>query len=214
MLYLAAPDLPAHHPFLCFPPQALLYLRYSRTFSRSRQSSVLGSPSLSPDHRLQWSFPTPRIPDSDDSDDGLAAAKLRAIVTSTVNTEVQPRLWSSSDGTVSFDDTVREYQSNSPFETKSQNTLANISTITGPLWPSSPPVPTLTYYDSSLLASTRRPHGRTTQLPCLQKTATHRDMYTGKHVKIAVEKPKLPTRHQRRVVFQDELLGRLRGGAL
>ncbi|RHZ46411.1 uncharacterized protein CDV56_100990 [Aspergillus thermomutatus] len=65
-------------------------------------------------------------------DIGLDATKLRATLASTVNTVVQPRLWSSSNGTVSLDD--QSYQTYLALQTKSQNTLANISTITDPFW--------------------------------------------------------------------------------
>ncbi|GFF54895.1 hypothetical protein IFM58399_09940 [Aspergillus lentulus] len=51
---------------------------------------------------------------------------------STVNTVVQPRLWSSDNGTVSLQD--KSYYTSSAWQTKSQKTLANISTITDPFW--------------------------------------------------------------------------------
>ncbi|GFF53994.1 hypothetical protein IFM51744_08247 [Aspergillus udagawae] len=63
-------------------------------------------------------------------DIGLDAAKLRATLASTVNTVVQPRLWPTVNGTVSLGD--KSYYTYSALQTKSQNTLANISTITDP----------------------------------------------------------------------------------
>jgi hypothetical protein len=69
-----------------------------------------------------------------DGDIGFDAAKLRATLTSTVTSVVQPRLWSLSNGIVSIDDIVSGDGSYSPFQTKSQNTLANLSTITEPFW--------------------------------------------------------------------------------
>ncbi|GIK06324.1 hypothetical protein Aspvir_001971 [Aspergillus viridinutans] len=65
-------------------------------------------------------------------DIGLDATKLRATLVSTVNTVVQPRLWSSANGTVSLND--KSYYTYSALQTKSQNTLANISTIADPFW--------------------------------------------------------------------------------
>jgi hypothetical protein len=60
---------------------------------------------------------------------------LRASLAATVNDEVQPRLWSSSNGTVSFDEKSRSYWvSSSSFQTKSQNTFENITSITDPFW--------------------------------------------------------------------------------
>ncbi|RJE26359.1 hypothetical protein PHISCL_01332 [Aspergillus sclerotialis] len=69
------------------------------------------------------------------ADNGLNAAKLRAVLSSTEVTEVQTRLWSSSNGTVTSDDKFRAGGlSYSSFQTKSQNTLANITTINDPFW--------------------------------------------------------------------------------
>ncbi|KAF7134168.1 hypothetical protein CNMCM5793_005847 [Aspergillus hiratsukae] len=65
-------------------------------------------------------------------DIGLDATKLRATLASTVNTVVQPRLWSSANGTVSIDD--KSWYTYSAMQTKSQNSLANISTIADPFW--------------------------------------------------------------------------------
>ncbi|GFF51378.1 lipase 5 [Aspergillus udagawae] len=65
-------------------------------------------------------------------DIGLDATKLRATLASTVNTVVQPRLWPTANGTVSLGD--KSYYTYSALQTKSQNTLANISTITDPFW--------------------------------------------------------------------------------
>ncbi|KAF4161810.1 hypothetical protein CNMCM6936_002963 [Aspergillus lentulus] len=65
-------------------------------------------------------------------DIGLDATKLRATLALTVNTVVQPRLWSSDNGIVSLQD--KSYYTSSAWQTKSQNTLANISTITDPFW--------------------------------------------------------------------------------
>ncbi|PIG81868.1 hypothetical protein AARAC_003675 [Aspergillus arachidicola] len=67
------------------------------------------------------------------TDDGLDETRLRLTLASTVNTDIQPRLWSSSTGTVSRDDKTGD-MSYSPFQTKSQNTLANITTIADPFW--------------------------------------------------------------------------------
>ncbi|RLL93255.1 hypothetical protein CFD26_101534 [Aspergillus turcosus] len=74
---------------------------------------------------------TDLFPDSG-PDIGLDATKLRATLASTVNTVVQPRLWSSANGTVSIDD--KTWYTYSAMQTKSQNTLANISTIADPFW--------------------------------------------------------------------------------
>lgn len=65
-------------------------------------------------------------------DTGLNAAKLRDILTSTDVNEIQTRLWSSSNGTVTLDD--KNGLSYSSFQTKSQNNLANITTIKDPFW--------------------------------------------------------------------------------
>ncbi|GFG10693.1 hypothetical protein IFM5058_05052 [Aspergillus udagawae] len=74
---------------------------------------------------------TDLFPDSG-PDIELDATKLRATLASTVNTVVQPRLWPTANGTVSLGD--KSYYTYSALQTKSQNTLANISTITDPFW--------------------------------------------------------------------------------
>ena len=80
--------------------------------------------------RFPWFFPG-ALPESGRGI-GIDATKLRATLSSTVNTVVQPRLWSISNATVSFDETLKGIYS--PFQTKSQNTLANISSIPDPFW--------------------------------------------------------------------------------
>ncbi|KAE8140900.1 hypothetical protein BDV38DRAFT_279876 [Aspergillus pseudotamarii] len=56
------------------------------------------------------------------ADDGLDATKLRLTLASTVNTDIQPRLWSSSTGTVTLDDKTGE-KSYSPFQTNTNTGL-------------------------------------------------------------------------------------------
>ena len=72
--------------------------------------------------------------DDGDGDDGLSTVKLRSNLASAVNDEVQTRLWSRNNDIVSLEDRVENSDAYSLLETKSQNTLANLSIITDPFW--------------------------------------------------------------------------------
>ncbi|KAJ5610595.1 hypothetical protein N7510_007314 [Penicillium lagena] len=76
------------------------------------------------------------FPSGDDGGggDGLSTVKLRSSLASAVNDEVQTRLWSRNNDTVSLEDRVENAEAYSMLETKSQNTLANLSIITDPFW--------------------------------------------------------------------------------
>jgi hypothetical protein len=79
-------------------------------------------------------FPDPQTDNGHDPDHGFEASRLRAILASATDDVVQPRLWSLSSGMVSVEDQYNNGHAYSPLQTKTQNTLANISTITDPFW--------------------------------------------------------------------------------
>lgn len=69
-----------------------------------------------------------------DGEDGFDPVMLRAILTSTVDAAVQPRLWSLSIDLVSIDDIAGATGVYPSVETKSENTLIDMSSITDPFW--------------------------------------------------------------------------------
>jgi hypothetical protein len=129
--HLAPSDLLANHLFHCtgaaISPVQQIFLSF-QTIKRASYPVDLT-------HIRDFTdlFPYPGFA-ALDPDTGLLAARLRATLTSADDTMVQPRLWSASTGTVSLDEVISGDGSYSPFQTKSQNTLANLSTITEPFW--------------------------------------------------------------------------------
>lgn len=76
------------------------------------------------------------FPSGDDGviDYGSSTVKLRSNLASAVNDQVQTRLWSRNNNTISVEDRYNNSWAYSLLETESQNTLANLSIITDPFW--------------------------------------------------------------------------------
>ncbi|KAJ5190287.1 uncharacterized protein N7498_009272 [Penicillium cinerascens] len=85
---------------------------------------------LGPINQISDLFPS----GDEGADVDLSIMKLRSNLASAINDEVQMRLWSRNNDTVSSEDRVENIEAYSLVETKSQNTLANLSTITDPFW--------------------------------------------------------------------------------
>jgi hypothetical protein len=69
-----------------------------------------------------------------EGDSGKISTQLRTILAATSNTEVQPRLWSMDNATLSMNKFQIDTGLSTPFQTTAQNTLANITSIDRPFW--------------------------------------------------------------------------------
>lgn len=78
-------------------------------------------------------FHPPNDPQAE-GDSGKISTQLRTILAATSNTEVQPRLWSMDNATLSMNKLQIDTGISTQFQTTAQNTLANITSIDRPFW--------------------------------------------------------------------------------